>query len=189
MSARNDFPLPQFDNPQELRQSALKWQLLALQAQLKAIQAIATEHHINLQDLNPDGLVSRVESMIKSARDFEQCSEPSANMLEQVRTLRIICDQLKEDAEKFASSAGWRADFRMSSNLLIMAEPEQEKAAGDDPIVEDKKTLSLGANHRCLAAGHEQDSTFALQIKAICDLALEMVLVAAASRLPANKEN
>src|SRR5262245_56417171 len=56
---------------QQLRQAALKWQLVALHAQAQAIAAIAQEHRIVIDDLGADSLCARANDIILTAQDIQ----------------------------------------------------------------------------------------------------------------------
>jgi hypothetical protein len=182
------FSLGASENPQALRQSALGWQLMALKAQCKAIAEIAREHHIDLSDINPDALSQRVEDLVQSARQIEAnaASLPAEDTLAAISQLRSFTEEIKKESAVFVKRANFRSQMRMSADLDMMCEGTCETLDATEPeaLEVDRHQLKVGADRRCLKAEGEQDETFAMQINAICDLALEMVLVAAADNVP-----
>jgi hypothetical protein len=178
-----DFPGNAFATAKALRQSALKWQMLALSAQAKAIQAIADEHHITLTDVDLPNLVAGCDDLVKSATSL--CNEVGSlepvETLRRIVALRFIADDLRDRAKNFVRIADQRAHFRLSSLLPVLFEHDSDPLSADeskenDRLVNDSDKLAVGAGARCYRAESEQHGTFALQVNSICDLALEMVL-------------
>jgi hypothetical protein len=188
-----DFPGNAFATAKALRQSALKWQLLALSAQAKAIEAIAQEHHISLKEIQFESLVQQTEDLVKTATTLSMEAESltTVESLRRIVALRTGTEQLRQDAARFVVIADQRAHFRLSSLLPVLFEQ-----SGDDPLRADETKenkhlepdadhLAAGAGARCYRAESEQHGTFALQVNSICDLAMEMVMAAAADHAPA----
>jgi hypothetical protein len=193
-----DFPGNPFATPRALRASALNWQLSALGAQAKAIEAIANEHMISLADMPPDGLVTRAQDIVRTAtRIAAECERESMDViLPRIVTLRDSCEALQNDADRFVRIADQRAHFRLSTLLPVLFEKDAEALTGadckekeDQNIVPDADKLNVSASSRCYKAESEQHGTFALQIKSICNLALEMALAAAADFAPRSSES
>lgn len=185
-----DFPGNPFATPKALRASALKWQVHALAAQAKAITAIAEEHQISLADLAPESFVSRAEDLLRAATELTNRapSEPLEQILREVEPIRQYCDRLEADVLSFVRLADQRAHFRLSSLLPVLFTGEPVDRSADHELDRsDAVALAAAAGSRCYHAESEQHGTFALQIKAICDLAMEMVLAAAAERAPAKE--
>lgn len=179
-----DFPGNAFATAKALRRSALKWQLLALGAQAKAIQAIADEHHISLRDVDVNGITAECEDLVKSATTL--CTElPSLQQVEVLRrivALRGVAADIRRRAENFVCIADQRAHFRLSSLLPVLFDNGKndpmstEESRENDRLVNDSDKLAAAAGARCFRAESEQHGTFTLQVNSICDLALEMVL-------------
>jgi hypothetical protein len=177
-----------FATPQALRASALKWQLISLAAQAKAISAIAQEHQINLSDLAPENFVARAEDLVRTGTRVSKTAEstPTSDILKDIVALRSVAEQLQEDVLAFVKVADQRAHFRLSSLLPVLfenVEPQLTEPSSEHPdseaAEEDADKLAADAGSRCYHAESEQHGTFALQVRSICDLTLEMALSAA----------
>jgi hypothetical protein len=184
-----DFPGNPFATAKALRQSALKWQLLALEAQAKAIEAIAAEHHISLSDLEFETLVDRTRDLVTSANELAREAEttPTNELLPRIVALREASEDLRVDVARFVRTADQRAHFRLTSLLPVLfdiTKPGEDALKPNDTeenahIINDAEKLAVASGARCYRAESEQHGTFALQVNSICDLALELVMSAA----------
>jgi hypothetical protein len=192
-SFENRMPVPPqmkfVPSTQMLRKSALDWQLIACEAQSEALLQIAAEHRLQISDIDPRSLCSRAKDVVDSAHEIERQApvRPLESTLAAIRSLRDVTVKLMDDADSFVERADWRAQFRMSSSLHLLtdlANPAQLPEA--EPLVRDSHCLVANASQRCLQAECQQDGTFAMQIKSICNLALELVFIAASNASPKN---
>jgi hypothetical protein len=190
-----EIPGNPFATPQALRASALKWQLMALAAQAKAIKAIAQEHQINLSDLAPETFVGRAEDLVRTGTRLSMAAETTETekLLKEIINLRTVAEQLQEDVMAFVKVADQRAHFRLSSLLPVLfdnVEPQCSEPSPEHSETEaaaaDADRLAVDAGNRCYHAESEQHGTFALQVRSICDLTLEMAL-SSASEFAAKK--
>lgn len=188
----NTFEQTEFEQPQDLRRAAMKWQLLALVAQAQAVETIAKEHNIVFDHCSPQMLAQRADDLVKTANDIAVAAKSNDVQvtLASIKALRANSDHLKRDTDAFVKTADLQATFRLSSTLALLFDAgERPTSGGTDPeerLIQDPQKLLCHAGKRCLSAETEQHGTFALQIKAICDLAMETVLVAAAESAPKN---
>jgi hypothetical protein len=185
-------------SPKAYRESAIMWQLKALKAQTEAVTAIAAEHSIKLDDINPRTLCQRTDDIIATA--VRICDEapktPAEKIFELIKVLRQTADELRADGALFAKVANFRAAFRLSGMLPSLAAqihtgavllPKTDESVESEPedrdaLCCDHQKLAVASARRCYEAESEQHHTFSLQINAICDLAMEMVLAAAAEK-------
>lgn len=170
-------------NASHCRKSALEWELAALEAQCQALIQLAEEHRVSLHGIDPQGFCTRARDVVDSALTMEKSARlaPVDKTLENVATLRAVTDALKEDVRRFVELSGMRVRFAMSGSIDMMNQPGQENPhQAHDLVLPDRHNLAVGANKQCLAASGEQDRTFAMQLQALCDLALETVMQAVA---------
>jgi len=172
-------------NPQQLRNSALSWQLKAIDAQARALQMLSEEHSFSVHNLAPDVLQNRVHDLAQTAVSVAAGAHdvPLETTLAHIASFKKACAELRADADKFAELAAIRAHMRLDNTItkLIASSPEVPTTVPDPemPSAETMRLLSK-ANQSCFNAETEQYNTFTLQIKAVCDLALEMLFVSAA---------
>lgn len=174
---------------QSLRKSALGWQLIAVEAQAEALLQIADEHRLQMTDIDPRRLYSRAKDVVDTAHGIEKSAafQPMDSTLAEIRSLRDVTDKLMEDADAFVERADWRAQFRMSGSLHLLEDlPKSSTDSEAEPLVLDPHRLIANAGKRCLQAEVQQDGTFAMQIKSVCNLALELVFIAASSHTVKN---
>jgi hypothetical protein len=174
---------------QQLRKSALEWQLVALEAQSEALLQIAEEHRLQINDIDPRSLCSRAKDVVESAQDIERQapSRPLETTLAAIRALREVTDELMKDADAFVQRADWRAQFRMTGSMHLLVDVVSPPSGTDaEPLIRDSHRLIANAGKRCLQAEVQQDGTFAMQIKSVCNLALELVFIAASNHSPKN---
>lgn len=172
---------------QTLRQSALKWQLMALHAQVGALRTLAEEHQFSLGNLQPDSIYKRVEDAIDTARRFADgmSSQTLAERLHAIQSFKECTDQLRADADTFCKRAQQRANMRLQATITtLVADAGDKEVAGNSAsdTTEEVPAMPLlnEANHSCFQAESGQYHTFVLQLNATCDLALEMLFIAAA---------
>lgn len=187
-------------NPQELRVQSLQWQLIALDSQSKILHNMALEHALGVENLNPDALVAEVHDLVESAKRLVRNagSVPPEETLHAINIFHGTARLLKDRSMTFEAQARLRAQFRLANTLGSLYQSACGTAAhttGDDesegviPMIpsspDDKKIpceprlLMARANRSCFKAETEQYQAFMLQLKSICNLANEMVFVAA----------
>jgi hypothetical protein len=193
---------PKGPSPQAYRESAVMWQLRALHAQTEAVVAIAAEHGINIADIDPHSIAGRAEDLVAQASHI--CRQTTTSKPDEIanaiKNLRSNADALRADTSLFVKVADFRAAFRFSGMLPALAEQistgvQLIKGASDnsgqpaentdqDSVGGTATKLAVASARRCYKAESEQHSTFSLQINAICDLCMEMVLAAASEVAP-----
>jgi hypothetical protein len=171
---------------QTLRQSALKWQLMALHAQVGALRTLSEEHNFSLGNLQPDNIYKRVEDALATARQLadSMSAQTLAERLHSIQSFKECTDQLRADADAFCKLAEQRASMRLQATITsLVSNAGEETAPTDDSDAAGKAPalpLLNEANHSCFQAESGQYQTFVLQLNATCDLALEMLFIAAA---------
>ncbi len=175
-------------NPQQLRKSALKWQLMAIDAQTRVLTIIAEEHRFNLQNFHPEALRTRMHDVVSTAEQLASDAgrKPLDDTLRSITAFGENVRQLKTDADTMFNQADFRAHFRLDSTIGSLIEKAANKSTESkqddhtEATAADPTQLLTSASQSCYKAEHEQYHTFVLQVNAICDLAMEMLFVAAA---------
>ncbi len=169
---------------QQIRKSVLRSQLLALESQAQAIYYLGTEHRQGI-DLgrNPEIylVVQDVKDIAQTARATvdEAKNLSGEEILARLQGLQTIAHSVVARAEEayqhMATDADRRLDEHLSDNL-----DKGEKASELPEVPEDKRHLRARAYMACHCAETDQHLTFKIQVRAICDLALELAFTAAA---------
>jgi len=170
-------------NLQQIRMSALEYQVLALRAQTRTLGVLSTEHSGGIDlggDLEFDWLRSQTEDLVSSARTFAKGAQKmSADEIKRtLANLHSTKDSIVVAADKLEGSVGRRAEKRVVDELDGATPPDH------GVIPEDTEGLVAKARVTCLRAECEQLSTFVYQVKAACDLALELAYMAASETEP-----
>lgn len=166
---------------QQLRKSALHWQLAALDEQLGALKMLDREHSFGVENTaEVTYLVAELHDLFKSAEllSKEAKSLPPDQVMDRIKSFQANIKHIKEDAARFNGSAVLRAKLRLHNALEDCHVKPDESTVSDKPATEPDK-LFARANTCCYSAETSQFTAFAMQINAICDLTLEWIYNAA----------
>ncbi|MBX9571862.1 MAG: hypothetical protein K2X77_23415 [Candidatus Obscuribacterales bacterium] len=177
-------------NEQQLRLQALNAMLSALTAQAAAIQSMDREHSLGIENsYSVKSLLDQANTFAQAAFDAVTRSE-SASFIDtrnNVRLLAVAARRLKEEADKFTSRTQPKAATRYQELLLQLGEKENsdsQAAAGEAStpieVAASGRKISAQAGYACLRAEIDEFTAFSMQIHAMCNLALEYALNAAA---------
>ena len=174
------------DNPtqQELRKSALHWQLAALDEQLGVLRELDKEHSFGIENTaEVTHLVDELRGLVKSA---ELIAEEAKTLQQEELASRIsafhqLVKQIKEEVDGFNGGAVQRAKLRLHNFLEGDAPAPASTVETSTPADPDR--LFARAISWCYKAESSQYNAFALQINALCDLALEIIYNAAGEAL------
>jgi hypothetical protein len=169
---------------QLIRKSVLRSQLLALEAQAQAIYYLTTEHQDGI-DLGNNPLIYMVVQQVKDLAatakvivDEAKTIEPEA-MAGRLQGLQTLAAATVLRAEEIVRSNRIDADKRLQKSVEENLQPGEGTSALPE-LPTDQKHLQAGADIACHRAQIDQHDTFKLQVRAICDLALELTFTAAA---------
>jgi len=193
-------------NQQQLRHAALDAMLLAVESQTAAVKSMDSEHSLGIENtfaaehlrLKVRELVQAAESIVKDTR-----TDSFNDTRERIQTLATTAHRLKDEADHFHREATPRARNRYEQLLILLGlaesrlpsntnkpasendPPPLDAPAGEAPtdtrVSTGSKNLNAQAGYACLRAEVDEHMAFALQIHAICNLALEYALNAAAA--------
>jgi hypothetical protein len=166
---------------QQLRKSALQWQLAALDEQLGALKMLDREHSFGVENTaEVTYIVAELHDLLKSAEllSTEAKKLPPDQVMDRIKTFQKNVKHIKEEAARFNGSAVLRAKLRLRNALEDCHAKPEETSIADKPAAEPDK-LFARANTCCYSAETSQFTAFAMQINAICDLALEWIYNAA----------
>jgi hypothetical protein len=170
----------EFVNPQSVRRSALHFQLLALEGQTRVIKALDIEHAFGIES------TSGAELVLGHARDFVKSAEivaeragsaPRETTVASLKALRETARRISERASALDKSGLERAKMRLDQCLCEHAQIDPSSLDGVVPGTAAQMAVKAGVS--CYRAEAEQLDTFALQVRALCDLALEYAYNAA----------
>lgn len=158
---------------QQIRKSVLRSQLLALESQAQAIYYLGTEHREGI-DLgrNPE-----IYLVVQDVKDIAQTAKATVDeaknlsgeeILSRLQGLQTVAQSVVERAEEAYRHMAADADRRLEEHLKVPEAPE------------DRHHLKARAYMSCHSAETDQHLTFKIQVRAICDLALELAFTAAA---------
>lgn len=187
MTIPTDFD--QFIKPQSVRKSALQSQLSALDCQLRVIKALSLEHSLGVEDSgDAEFLLGQARDLVASSQAVaERAGKVSKDTtLKSLRALRDMAIEIQNRANVLDKDALSRARMRLDHCLSEHAGITTESVAGHVPA--DCDSLAVKAGVTCCNAESEQFKTFAMQIAAVCDLALEFAYNSALES-PAFKSN
>jgi len=168
---------------QQIRKSVLRSQLLALEAQAQAIYYLGTEHREGI-DLgrNPEIYltVQSVKDLAASARKTTEDAKDltPADVLDRLKALQALAHSAIDRSEEVYRHIQQDADARLDANLADNLDKDENPTEMPE-VPADTPHLKARAGLACHSAEMEQHQTFKLQIKAICDLALELAFTAA----------
>lgn len=169
-----------FNKGQSLRNTAMHAQLLALEGQVKAIKAIDLEHSLGIESSREaEQLYNHSRDLVKSAESIaagiRRASKDST--LNALHALRDTAKRLSERAAALDKGGLDRARARLDQCLAEHASVHAEDVQGIVPT--GCEGLAVKAGVSCYRAESEQFDTFALQVKALCDLVQEYAYTAA----------
>lgn len=169
---------------QLIRKSVLHSQLLALESQAQAIYYLTTEHRDGI-DLgnNPQIylIVQQVKDVAATAKIIvkEAKTAKAEEMLGKLQALQTLANTVVQRTEAVCLHAQVDADKRLERSLAEnLGEGESRSPLPELPT--DVKHLQARADIACYGAENNQHQTFKIQVRAICDLALELCFTAAA---------
>jgi len=168
--------LDEFFKPQDVRKSVLHSQLLALECQVRVIKALDVEHSFGVEgSVNAEFLLGHARDLVSSAETIAQRAKHASkdSTLNSLRALRETAAELTNRARTLDKDALSRAKMRLDQCLAEHAGVTPESVAGHVPA--DPQRLAVKAGVSCFRAEGEQFKTFAVQVEALCDLALEFV--------------
>lgn len=167
-------------NLQQIRKSVLRSQLMALEMQSRAIYQLGTEHHNGVDlGVNPQILliVGNVKDIADSARQLvdEAGKLPASDILKRLQSLQDRANEVvlrcNETYSEMQRDAKHRLDMNVHDNVECECGENQPDCL---------RTLRARAGMSCYNAELNQHETFKVQVKSICDLALELAFNAAA---------
>jgi predicted ATP-dependent protease len=171
-------------NLQQIRKTVLRSQLMALESQSRAIYLLGTEHHNGIDlGVNPQILliVGNVKDIADTARLLvDEVKKMNAeDVLTRLKALQDKANEVvlrcNETYSEMLGDAKHRLDVNVHDNLRPC------ECQGEVPAVPDcTRLLRARAGMSCYNAELEQHETFKIQVKSICDLALELAFNAAA---------
>jgi hypothetical protein len=169
---------------QQIRKRVLHSQVLAIDMQAQALNSMAseTEGGLNL-GANPEiaVIVGQVKDISEVARKFVHevavlNQEEIVARLEALQATAISATNLSQVAYDHAQIvADRRLDFTLSDNLTAEEEPTELPVAPTQT-----RHLLARAGMCCHMAEMDLNQAFKIQVRAICDLALELAFAAAA---------
>jgi hypothetical protein len=169
---------------QQIRKRVLHSQLLALDMQAQALTSMASEHEGGLNlGANPEiaVIVGQVKDISEVARKFVHevavlSREEIVARLEALQATAISATNLSQVAYDHAQIvADRRLDVTLADNLTADEEPTRLPVAPTE-----SRLLFARAGMCCHMAEMDLNQSFKIQVRAICDLALELAFTAAA---------
>jgi hypothetical protein len=163
-----------FPNGQSLRSSALHYQLLALDGQLQVLQALDLEHSLGVQSSTEAALLlQHARDLVKSVETIAHRAKSASkeSTMQSLLALRDATKRLGDRAQALDRNGLDRAKLRLDQCLSEHPQVPGPSVEGIVPADAEKLTVKAGIS--CYRAEVNQFDTFALQIKALCDLALE----------------
>lgn len=179
---------------QQLRDMALNAMLVAVDAQAAALKSMDREHSFGIENsFSVEHLRGQVKDLVQSAHMIvsgcRKCEFSETR--EKIQALASVSRRVKGEADLFKTGGAPKAKQRFDSLLLQVGVdepkatpvPPSEQPAGQAPtntdIAHDPRKLSAQAGFACLRAEIDAFEAFAMQIHAVCNLALEYALNAA----------
>jgi hypothetical protein len=180
---------------------ALNAMLLAVDAQSAALKSMDREHSMGIENsFSIDRLRGQVKDFVQSAHII--VAETEKLSLEQTRekiaALAIVARRLKADADRFRDASQPKAKHRYDHLLMqtglsgfsgsteqkpetVPADAPAGQAPTDTSVSHEPQKLTVQAGFACLRAEVDIYEAFTMQLHAVCNLALEYVLNAAAA--------
>ncbi len=195
---------------QQLRDMALNAMLLAVDAQAAALKSMDREHTFGLENsFTVDRLRDHIKDLVQSAHVIVKAGKACSltETREKIQSLAAAARRMKDDADHFRATSAPLAKTRYDNMLLQMGLDEPKLAqdatetaasevkasdlpAGEAPtsteVGHEPRALTAQAGFACLRAEIDEYSAFAMQIHAVCNLALEYALNAAAESSRSN---
>lgn len=170
-------------NLQQIRKTVLHSQLLALESQSRAIYLLGTEHHDGIDlGVNPQILliVGHVRDIADTARHLVDHvkSIPADQVLSQLKALQDKANEVVLRCNETYSEMLTDARHRLDQNVHDNLRPCECQDGQPEPNC--TRLLRARAGMSCYNAELAQHETFKVQVKSICDLALELAFNAAA---------
>lgn len=167
---------------QKIRSSALEHQMMALRWQAKVLTALAAEHNggFNLRGaIQFEHLLSDTESHVERALKFSQSTmgKDADQLHDELVVLHDTKDEIVKESDRVLAFCEVRAEDRINEEL------DGVELIEEGIVPESAAELSVKAQTTCLRAEKEQLATFTYQVKAACDLALELAYVAASDAM------
>jgi hypothetical protein len=180
----NDTPFPApTKTPQQLRRSALQWQMAALDEQLGVLRTLDAEHSFGIENTaEVSHIVHELHDLLKSAEAISRDAKtlPQAQTLDRIKVFHLTVQRIKGEADRFNGAAVLRAKMRLKGALEDHKASAPDAGDGSAKPPADTDKLYTRASSCCFNAEASQYSAFAMQVNAICDLALELIYNAAA---------
>lgn len=186
---------------QQLRDMALNAMLLAVDAQSAALKSMDREHSMGIENsFSIDRLRGQVKDLVQSTHlivnESEKLSQEETR--DRIKSLANVARKLKSEADRFREASQPKARHRYDHLLMqtglegfsgagevgqgkCPAEAPAGQAPTDTQVSHEPKKLTVQAGFACLRAEIDIYEAFAMQLHAICNLALEYALNAAAS--------
>ncbi|MBI5175954.1 MAG: hypothetical protein SFV17_11715 [Candidatus Obscuribacter sp.] len=169
---------------QQIRKSVLRSQMLALESQAQAIYYLGTEHRAGI-DLGRNPEIYLIVQDVKDIADTARKTTEDAKsltpeeVLSRLQGLQSLAHSVVARAEEAYRHIQVDSDARLEENLA------ENLDKGENPtempeVPADTRHLKARAGMACHSAEIDQHLTFKLQVRAICDLALELSFTAAA---------
>jgi len=168
---------------QQLRDTALNAMLLALDAQSAALHSMDREHSLGVENgYSIDNLRQRSKDLIQAAQTIVKTSDSMTldELREKIMSLAVASTRLKTSADAFKVSCQGRAKNRYEHLELLLGDNKNKDGVVGSAPARDPRQLTVEAGRACLRAEVDEYDAFALQIHAVCNLALEYALNAAA---------
>ncbi|MBS1994640.1 MAG: hypothetical protein JSS83_29210 [Cyanobacteria bacterium SZAS LIN-3] len=168
---------------QLIRKSVLRSQLLALESQAQAIYYLTTEHQDGV-DLGRNPLIYLIVQQVKDVAATAKVIVEEAKTIEhdamigRLQALQTLATATVQRAEDVVRQGHLDADRRLEKSVTENLNPG-ESTTELPQLPADAKHLQAGADIACHRVEIDQHDTFKLQVRAICDLALELTFTAA----------
>lgn len=169
---------------QQIRKNVLHSQMLALEAQAQAIYYLGTEHREGI-DLgrNPEIylIVQDTKDIAKTAKaTVDEAKSLEADVvLSRLKALQDLANSVVNRAEEAYRHIQVDSDARLQQSLDKNLDKDENPTEMPE-VPADTKHLAARASIACHSAELDQHQGFKIQVRAICDLALELSFTAAA---------
>lgn len=188
--------LPNTRTEQHLRAMALRAQLLALDAQAEALRSMDREHSLGVESsFSIECVRTDVHDFMNDV--FNVVRKSSEVAIDQLRgSIGVLAErakQLKQEGDKLKDRGLNAAKFRYATSCpdacgTVVAAPGAspvDGAAGPVPqagvtVPASTEKLQAKADFACLRAEVDEYAAYAMQVHALCNLALEYCFTAAA---------
>ena len=179
---------------QQLRSIALNAMILAAESQAAALHSMDREHSLGVENsYSIKRLLGRTKDFVQSTQEIVKLSESNCSFTEtrdKIRSLAAGARTLKDEADKFKSASEPKAKARYETLLMQLGQLGEQtksqletpagKAATPTDVAIDSPKITVQAGFACMRAEIDEFAAFSMQIHAVCNLALEYALNAAA---------